>query len=207
MYKVSIVGIDISGKTSVVRSLDQVEGVSTIHVTTYQNNGSRIARVSGRFVSQFAQFGESHNLKPVTGLAYFLHLFPYYFEERAKSSQQVLVSDRDPIVDTLCYSDFYLPDGFSRIVRPPLKFLLEHSFSYPDSFCYLDVSPEVSAQRNNKPLQLHDKIKHLSRLKELFEAELLLAERRGIPIVRIETDTKPLEEVANEVKFYVKRLL
>ncbi len=157
MYKVSVVGIDNSGKTSVVRSLDQVEGISTIHVTAYQNNGSRFARVSGRIVNELAQFGETHNLKSVTGLAYFLHLVPYYFEERAKSSLQVLVSDRDPIVDTLCYSAFYLPDGFSKIVRHPLKFLLEHSFSYPDSFCYLEVSPEVSAKRNNKPLQLHDK--------------------------------------------------
>jgi len=154
VYKVSVVGIDNTGKTSVVRSLDQVEGVGTIHLTNYQNTASRIARFSGRVVNQFAQFGESHNLKPVTGLAYLLYLFPYYFEERAKSSPQVLVSDRDPIVDTLCYSDVYLSDGFSRIVKPSLKFLLEHSFTYPNSFCYLDVSPEVSAQRNNKPLQL-----------------------------------------------------
>ena len=93
------------------------------------------------------------------------------------------------------------------MIRPPLKFLLEYSFRYPDSFCYLDVSPEVSARRNNKPLQLHDEINYLSRLKELFEEEMFLAERQGIPIVRIKTDTKPLEEVASEVRFYVKRLL
>ncbi len=207
MYKLSIIGIENSGKTSVVRSLDQIEGVKTIHVTTYQNNGLRVARVSGRIVNRFAQFGESQNLKSVTGLAYLLHLFPYYFEERAKSSSQVLVSDRDPIVDTLCYSDFYLPDDFSRMIRPPLKFLLEHSFSYPNSFCYLDVSPEVSAKRNDKPLQLHDKIKHLSRLKELFEEDIFLAERQGIPVVRIKTDAKPLEEVTSEVRFHVKRFL
>ena len=207
MYKVSVVGIDNSGKTSVVRSIDQVEGVSTIHVTAYQNNGSRIARVSGRIVNEFAQFGEANNLRSITGLAYLLHLFPYYFEERTNRSSKVLVSDRDPIVDTLCYSDFYVPYGFSRIVRPSLKFLLEHSFSYPNSFFYLDVSPEVSAQRNNKPLQLHNNIKHLNRLKELFEEEMLSAERQGISIVRIKTDSKPLEEVASEVRFYVKGLL
>jgi len=207
MYKVSVVGIDNSGKTSVVRSLDQVEGVSTIHTTTYQNNGSRVARVSGRVVNELTQFGEARNLKGVTGLGYFLHLFPYHFEERAKGSSQVLVSDRDTIVDTLCYSDFYLPSGFSRIVRTPLKFLLQHSFSYPNSFCYLEVSSEVSVQRNNKPLQLHDTIKDLDRLRELFEEELFLAERQGIQVVRIDTDTKLLEEVADEVTFHVTRLL
>jgi len=130
-----------------------------------------------------------------------------YVEERARSSSTVLVSDRDPIVDTLCYSNLYLPDGFSRIARPSLKFLLEYLFSYSNSFYYLDVSPEVSAKRNNKPLQLHDTIKYLNRLKELFEEEIFSAERRGIPVVRIKTDDKPLEEVASEVGFYVKRLL
>ena len=110
-------------------------------------------------------------------------------------------------MDTLCYSDFYLPSGFSRIVRTPLKFLLQHSFSYPNSFCYLEVSSEVSVQRNNKPLQLHDTIKDLDRLRELFEEELFLAERQGIQVVRIDTDTKPLEEVADEVTFHVTRLL
>lgn len=207
MYKISIVGIDNSGKTSVVRSLDEVEGADTIHVTSYQNNGSRIARVSGRVVNRFAQFGETHDLKVLTGFAYLLHLFPYYFEEKAKNSSQVLVSDRDPIVDTLCYSDFYLPDGFSSVVRPPLKFFLEHSFSYPSSFCYLEVSPEVSTQRNNKPIQLHDKVESLSLLRDLFEKEMFNVERRGISVVRIDTDAKSLEEVTDEVKFYVKRLL
>ena len=93
------------------------------------------------------------------------------------------------------------------MIRPPLKFLLEYSFRYPDSFCYLDVSPEVSARRNNKPLQLHDEINYLSRLKELFDEEMHLAERQEILVVRIETGTKSLEEVASEVKYYVTQLL
>ncbi len=203
----SVVGIDNSGKTSVVRSLGNVDGISTINVTAHQNNHSPIARVSGRVVNEFAQFGETHNLKSITGFAYLLHLLPYYFEEYSRNSSQVLVSDRDPIVDTLCYSDFYLPKSISGIVRPSLKFMLEQSFSYPSSFCYLDVSPEASAQRNNKPTQLHDNIQDLKRLKELFEEEMFLAERRGIKIVRIKTDIKPLEEVAAEVNFHLKRLL
>jgi len=207
MYKISVVGIDNCGKTSVVRSLAQVQDVSSIHLTAYQNNGSRVARISGRIVHELAQFGEAHKSKSVTGLAYLSHLFPYFFEQRAKNSSKVLISDRDPIVDTLCYSDFYLPDGFSRIVRPPLKLLLESSFDHPNLFCYLDVSPEVSAQRNNSPLQLHEDIRYLNRLKELFEAEMFLAKKQGITIAEIETDDQPLEEVVSAVRFHVNKLL
>jgi len=44
-------------------------------------------------------------------------------------------------------------------------------------------------------------------LRELFEEKMFLAERQGIPVVRIDTNAKPLEEVASEVKFHVKKLL
>lgn len=207
MYKVSIVGIDNTGKTSIVKSLDEIEGIDTIHITSYHDSDSRIARVSGRVVNRIAEFGETHNLKYIAGFAYLLHVFPYYFEERAKNSSPVLVSDRDPIVDIFCYSNFYLMDGFSRILRSPLKLLLEHSFGYPSSFCYLEASPEISIQRNIKKPQLHDNVQSLSRLKELFDEEMFIVEREGITVARINTDTKSLEEVKDEVKFHVKRLL
>ena len=204
MHKVSIVGIDNTGKTSIVKSLEDVDGIATINVTTFQNNASKIAGISGKLVNGLAQFGEQHDSKFLTGAAYFMHLFPYFFEQRAKKYSPLLVSDRDPIVDTLCYSDFYLPDGYSRIIRLPLQFLLEHSFDYPNSFIYLLASPEVSASRYKERNQLHETIKALSRLRELFDGEMLRLEKNGIKIIRIDTDTKPLEEVANEVKFHLK---
>lgn len=207
MYKVAVVGIDNSGKTSVVNSLGGIEGVNTIHLTTCNGNGSKIARFSGSVVSNFARFGESRELRCFTGFSYFMHLFPYFFEERAKSSSSVLVSDRDPLIDTLCYSSCYLPRDFSRTLRPALKSLLEQYFSYPSSVFYLDTSPDVSVNRNNKPVQLHDKVNLLSRLSELFHEEIFLVEKRGIPVHRIDTDAKPLEEVISEVRHKVKRLL
>lgn len=207
MHKLSVVGIDNSGKTSVVKSLNGITGISTIYLTNYQNNSSRIARISGGVVNKFAQFSSSHNLKSAAGLAYFLHLFPYYIEERTKSSSKVLVSDRDPIIDTLCYSEVYTPNGFSRTMKSSLRFMLEHSFNYPNSFCYLEALPETSARRNNKPSQLHDEIEHLSRLKELFEEEMFLAEKKGKKVFRINTEVKTIREVIDEVRFYAERLL
>lgn len=207
MYKASIVGIDNTGKTSVVQSIDEVDGVSTIHLTTYQNNDSKIARHSGRLVNSLTVFGEAHDLKSLTGFAYFLHLFPYKFEEMAKNSSAVLVSDRDPIVDTLCYSDFYLPQRLSRIIRSPLRFALEHTFRYPDSFIYLEATPEVSVSRNSKQSQTHERIEALSRLKHLFDKEIFSLEHQGIPVVRIDTNSKPLEGVVDEVRYHLKTLL
>jgi thymidylate kinase len=205
MYKVSIVGIDNTGKTSIVSSLAGMDGIDTIHLTAYQNHGSRIARVSGRAANGLAVFGERNQLKHLTGFAYLLHLFPYYFEERNKTSS-ILVSDRDPIIDTLCYSDFYLPDVFSGIARSPLKLVLEHVFNYPSSFLYLEASPEVSARRNTKPGQLHDEITSLNRLKQLFDEEIFRVEREGTPVFRIDTDIKPLEEIAGKVRQYLAKL-
>lgn len=207
MYKVSVIGIDNTGKTSVVESLGKIADVNTVHLTAHRDHGSGIAKVSGRTVNKITEFGEIHNLKYLTGFGYLLHLFPYYFEERAKSSSQLLVSDRDPIVDSLCYCDLYIPDNFSKIVKPSLKSMLERSFNYPSAFCYLEASPEVSARRNDKPAQLHDKVELLSRLRELFDQEMFRVGNDGIRVVKIDTDAKSLEQVKDEVRYCIKKLL
>lgn len=206
MYKVSVVGIDNTCKTSIVRSLVDSGRVDTIHLTAYSNHTSRIAGFSWDAVNGLALWGERERLKSITGFAYLLHLFPYLFEKRARRSSHILVSDRDPVIDTLCYSDFYLPDGFSEIVRPPLKFTLEHVFGYPDSLIYLEASPEVSASRNKKPVQLHDPVASLYRIREIFDEEIFRVKREGIPVFNINTDIKPIEEVTAEVKHYLKNL-
>jgi hypothetical protein len=126
MYKISVVGIDNSGKTSIVSPLGQIKGVSTIHLTSYKNSKSKIARISGRAVNRLAQIGESCNLRFLAGFAYLSHLLPYYLEERAKGSSPVLVSDRDPIVDTICYSQFYASPDIAGALMPKLKLFLEH---------------------------------------------------------------------------------
>jgi len=194
MHKVSIVGIDNAGKSSMVLSLGEVDCVNTIRLTGGLSERSRTARV----INRLAEIGESHSFKFVTGFAYLLHLFPYYLEQR-KNTAPVLISDRDPIVDTVCYADFYLPKGLSRLFRPSLKFVLERWFGYPDSFCYLDVNPEIAAQRTSSRQQLHERLQSLRRLKELFEEEMALAENRNIPVIRVDANTDSLEEATKEL--------
>jgi thymidylate kinase len=202
MHKVSIVGIDNAGKSSMVQSLGKIDNVSTIRLTGGMSNRSRTARV----VHRLAEIGESRNLKFVTGFAYFLHLFPYFLEQRA-NKEPVLISDRDPIVDTVCYADFYLPKGLSKVFRPPLKFVLERWFGYPDSFCYLDVSPEIAAQRTSSRQQLHERLQSLRRLKELFEEEMLLAENRNVRVIRVDANTESLEDAINEILSHIQEQL
>jgi len=204
MYKISVVGIDNTGKTSVVESLDNMSGVSTIHLTTCQNNDHRFARFSGRLVNRLAEFGEERDSKFITGFAYLMHLFPYKLEERTKADH-LLVSDRDPIVDTLCYSDFYL-SCISKAVRPSLKFFLEHSFNYPDSVIYLEATPEESVSRNHQGNQLHEITDALSRLKELFDEQMFFLEKKDISIIRIDTGSKSLDEVTDEVRFHIDKV-
>lgn len=157
-------------------------------------------------VGSLAKYGEDHNNKQLTGLGYLLHLFPYFFEQRTIDPCPLLVSDRDPIIDTLCYSDFYLPPSLSQSLRPSLKVFLETVFNYPRVFIYLDVSPEVSLMRGNGKKQLHDRIKDLSRLKELFEKEMFESKKRCLDIIRIDTNTKPLEQVIDEVEFSLQNI-
>lgn len=206
MKKISIVGIDNTGKTSIVKSLENIEEIRTIHLTAYQDYKSRIAKISGGFSNSLIQFGEKNNSKLITGFAYFLHLFPYFFEEKLKTNSSLLISDRDPIIDTLCYSEFYLSENLSKIIKPVLKPALESLFYHPSSFIYLNISPEVSAKRNNKPLQLHDQIESLTHLKNLFDEEMFFMKKNGTPVIQINTDDKSLEEVTDETRYNVRHL-
>jgi thymidylate kinase len=204
MNKISIIGIDNTGKTSIVKSLDKITGIDTIHLTKNKNNDCTIAKYLGKITDNLAKFGEDYNSKSLTGFAYLMHLLPYKLEERAKKFSQLLISDRDPIIDTLCYSEFYLPNKISSIVQPSLKFFLENSFNYPSSIIYLETTPEKSAKRNTNKNQLHEEIKSLTKLQRLFDEQMFLLRKKGTAIHRIDTNTKSLEEVTEEARFLIK---
>lgn len=201
MRKVSVVGIDNTGKTSIVKSLS-CEGVPTIHLTSYDDKTARIARASGKTAHALTEFGERYDLKSLTGLGYLLHLLPYYLEERTIHSR-LLVSDRDPIVDTMCYSHVYLPRSLAEKMATMLRYALERPFDYPSAFCYLEVVPETSAARNNKPLQLHDDIVTLGHLRDSFDEEMLHAKHMGIAVLKIDTNAKYLKDITDEVRHWV----
>ncbi|MBI2631721.1 deoxynucleoside kinase [Candidatus Pacearchaeota archaeon] len=207
MYKISIVGLDNTGKSSVVNALEKIEGIDTIRLSYHGDNVSGMSRFFARYVNRLVLFGEINNLKYFTGAAYFTYLFPYFFEQKVKKLSRVLISDRDPIIDTLCYFDFYLNSGLQMHAKKPLKFFLENLFSYPNSFIYFDITPEISNQRNNKFKQLHDGLIYLSRLKDLFDESMFNVEKKGIPVIRINVNSKSLEEITDEVRFYVKKSL
>lgn len=122
-----------------VRSLGKIDYVNTIRLAGGLSDWPRAARV----VNRFTGISESRNSKFMTGYAYLLHLFSYYMGQR-ENKVLVLISDRSSIIDTVCYADFYLLKGLSKVFRPPLKSVLERWFGYPGSFCYLDVSLEIA---------------------------------------------------------------
>ncbi len=206
MYKVSIVGIDNTGKSSVVNSLNSVEGVETIHLTTFHCNDSYIAKLSGKIVYCFVRFGEKNKLRMLTGLSYLLHLVPYAFEQAVKSKHGVLVSDRDPIIDPLCYVHSYLPGIAGKTVKPVLEKILKIFFRLPDSFIYLTSTPEFSADRDKEKCQLHGKVEKISRVSEILNKEMILKENEGIHVKRIDTNEKSLEEVRIEIHDHIKNI-
>ena len=116
MFKITIVGLDNSGKTSVVRNLKQIEGLGKIHLTNYHSAQSETAKRLGRLSEKLAKFGEERDLRYLTGLAYLTYLVPYFLEEKAHKNSDVLVSDRCPILDTLVYYKFYAPFPLQRFI-------------------------------------------------------------------------------------------
>ncbi len=206
MHKVSIVGIDNTGKSSIVNSLNNIKGVKTIHLTTFQNNDSYIAKHTGNIVSNLARLGEKNELRMLTGLAYLLHLVPYAFELATKKNCRVLVSDRDPIIDPLCYVHSYLPGIALKVIKPVMEKSLKAFFSLPDSFIYLTSTPEHSANRDKEKSQLHGKVEKISRINKILNREMLLRESKLILIKRIDTNEKSLEEVTTEVCNHIESI-
>lgn len=205
MYRVSLVGIDSTGKTSSVKSLGDVEGIGTIYTFgKYVGSESRIARISGSLVERLAQFGQQHVQRTTSGFGYVGHLIPYYFEIKANRRKDIVVCDRDPIVDPLCFCESYLPKNISGNIRQPLKLALELFFDYPNLFIYLEASPEVSVQRNKEKKQLHEDVDNLTRVRELYDREIFIVEKKGISVARIDTDTKSLDEVIEKVKHTIE---
>lgn len=205
MFKASVIGIDNTGKTSLVKSFQDLADVETIYLTDYRDGASRFARKSGWIVKRLAHFGEYERSRAIAGMAYLLHLWPYKFEERKKRKRRLpfLVSDRDPIVDTLVYSRFYLPAGVAEILTMKIKSSLESVFSYPDVYLYLHAFPETAARRYKRKPQLHERIRALSVLRDLYEEQIASLRKAGVPVHRINTEGRTLEAVSSEVKRYL----
>jgi len=218
MYRVSIEGIDYSGKTSVVKRLEDIDGVKPIHLASnYNSSDSIVARISGKLVHGFSQFTEYHKREILTGFAYLLHLIPHYFDERVINSNNIIVTDRHPIIDTLVHSEIYLYRSNSKEIRSishsfwqhiftrsRVQSSLEHFFDYPNLVVYLEISPEAAIKRSEeqsqrKQRQLQDDSLTMSR--DLLEQEISRVENeKGVEIVRINNNPpKTLEEVTEEV--------
>ncbi len=203
MFKIGIIGIDNTGKTSIVESLGKEHGIEQAHLTTHHQNHSKATHALGRFLGRFARFGEKRHKKTLTGFAYFLHLIPYYMELKAKKTATTLISDRDPVLDTLTYAHYYLADWFYKWIKRPLRYILEKFFSYPNLLFYLDVSPEVSIKRYSKIIQLHERAETLNRLRDIYNEELSRIKKLGVKVIFINTDEKDLNQVIKEVKSYL----
>lgn len=201
MRKISIVGIDNSGKTTITRSFEGSDAIATIHLTSVLGGSTWISAVR-RLVTGLAALGERHHLKTLTGFAYLLHLIPYAHAERVlrQAEKRLLLSDRDPILDTLCYANVYLPKWIQPALFPHLRALLMRFFSFPDAYLYVDIAPSISITRMSASPQIHESTAHLSLLKTLFEYHLKAIERAGVRIFRIGADGKSFDAVAREAR-------
>lgn len=201
MYKISVIGIDKSGKTSTVNRLKK-ESIPTIYLTSNAHYDSRLAKGLSNVSDLLKNIGEKNDLKALTGFAYMFKLLPYKLEENAKKSYPLLVSDRDPIIDVYCYSKIYLDR--SKKLRPFIRNFLETQFQKPDKIIYLQTSPEVALDRMGKYRQLHETKKSLTLLSRLYDKKIMEMQKKGTSVKTINTDNFPLEAVIEKVLSYVK---
>ena len=202
MIEVSVVGADGAGKSSLVNAIAslQIENFRVIHLTSCKNAPKGFIGNFGKMLNQWTQFAEKRRWKLLTGLGYFLYLIPYFFlEKKLKKEARVLISDRDPTLDTLCHMKFYLPACLYSALGRPIAALLRGVFKRPNAFWHLQASLETIRNRDKGPLQIHE----LDDENSLFIANFLGTElakfkTRGVEVYEIQTDGKSIDEVLKE---------
>lgn len=180
--------------------------MSAIHLSSNKYHQFKPAIYLGKPIDLLKEIGERKKLKRITGLAYLSHLVPYKLEEISKQNMSLIISDRDPILDPLCYCNFYLPKQQTKTIYPLLKTILTSFFNYPEHLFYLDVSPQEAMKRNPFGEQLHEKKNSLTELRNIFKEKIHTLKKENVKITEINTNSKSLEEVIEEVTFCIKNI-
>ena len=200
MYKISIIGIDNTGKTAVVNRIEDEYRLETIQLTSFKKCSSKLAKELGSLIEKWIRWSEYKQYQYCTGLLYFLLLIPYKIELWSKRKSSFILSDRDPIIDTLCYSHLYLPDKIARYLCQYFEFFLKRIFHYSDLYIYLVPSPKISVQRMKNSMQLHENLDDLSKLEQCYQFQLKELKSENIEVICIHIDSLTLNQLVAQIK-------
>lgn len=168
MKRISLIGIDGSGKTSLTH-LFMTNKFHTISISSFQTSSFKSIQFLGFLLNVLSLFFEKINFKTLYSFIYLLHLIPYYLEIMCiRNKNLILISDRDPIIDTLCYFKFYFPQLSNTYFFNILKIILIKTFKPAVHYFFLNVYPETALKRKLKNIQLHENKKDLVQIHSIM---------------------------------------
>jgi thymidylate kinase len=217
MKKIAVVGLDGSGKSSVLENLLR-NGLSAevVRPVTYRSNvkteHAPIGRRLATQVDRLALLGDRYESRFLAGMVYFLiwgggHKFYEQFYVQ-KHKPDVLLAERDAIIDGSVYATFYFP--WTARLTPVQRVGLTQRFSRempPDVVLYLDVHAEVAMKRIEESVErkrwdgrklkprLHETTSTLRSLRAVYHQTLDVLAGRGSDIQVVNTTPLTLDEV------------
>lgn len=208
MY-IAIEGADGSGKSAVATTTyqrllersNQRDHIELVSHNAFEQSSSHLARTIGSRTNRVTLYGEQKGLRVVTGLGYFLSLFPYLFAKRKGKRKGIIVSDRSPWVT----GPIYVSKVFgtvAKVVNPILKPFLE----IPDYIIHLQVDSEVAQERLGEKGygQLYHSREDLDELVAGYDVFMKnLGSNPDVGVFSIDTNNKTIDEVCEEATAFI----
>ena len=238
--KVSILGLDGAGKSTTVSYF-----VQSYHKNFYivklgrsayyydRHTGERVD-IFKKILSKIDAFYEKGEIKGSRIRIFFASIFyvfaTRYMEYRVihKLKPDIMIASRDISIDTIIYSDYYIP--FLKIIPGFIKrFAIKLLSLFPkksDLIIYLDLEPETSIKRIKKrelkrkidrsvmrvkSRYRHENLKDLSDISKKFDRFLkgCLSKKKRYSVVYVDVNNKNSKEVtefcAKIIKSYVNK--
>ena len=232
MEKISVVGLDGSGKSSALEILVKqhlkgkevrvVDPSAALYASEVWKTGHvPIGRRVAAFVDRTTLLGDKLDSRLFQGAIYGAIMgvgsHPFYWLMAAKYHPDLLIRERDVAIDGAVYSQFYFPFA-ARVLTASQRLwliteVLQHSL--PRKVIYLDVEPEVALDRILKSLEEkawtgrknmphpHENLDGLRLLRGAYHDVLEAAEDRGIEVVRLDATSSAPEQVASAIYSHI----
>lgn len=213
-HKVLLAGIDGSGKSTCLDALIERMQNRDFSVTKVVNKDGSIYRDGERkllyrrffeLVESSRQASQRYNFYGVFLAVKFIY--------KLLVIKRVLRNPRTDLtmfeIDLLLHPSVYMTYHFPRLSRwlgraRRFRLMTRLTGAAPDfSVFYLEVDPAVSMERIRKRgihIAKHENVEDLGRLAEEFDRVIRIAEAHGYEVVRVNTNDKDLDQVADEIE-------
>ncbi len=124
------------------------------------------------------------------------------------------IEDRDLVLDPSILAISYLPVIRRASVSTRVRFMSSLTRGrLSDVYVYLDIRPQTAFERvclrhrqEGKKLSAHENLQHLSQLRSEYESGLAFLECSRIPVCRVNTEQRTVEECSREIVAFLRQV-